>query len=596
MAKKKRENLTIDAESFRFEVKEHTPFTDLVLDMIGDWLKYMVRNEAEKKKVEEEAKPEVKEPAEKTEEKLVEEKPVEKPRWTKDEDKIVIEDFFTMTAPAIKRTKLPHRSVQAIYDRAHFLKIHKLKRLAEKKKPTDKLKKQEKPEAKEETPVEVKPSVEPVLEEKEKPVEEETKPVEEEPVEKPEVKEEIPVEPEVKPEMSLQDRMSAPFKETLHSYGNTTIYNEVYVHLLKTLPDKFNYKNVYELIDRIYKEKPKRELKDKTLETYTGRYIDYMKMNEKIEIDKKSGMFMMIQKISELPEEVKEPKIARPGLLKQYGTTSIWKPVLDFILDNVDDRFSRIDVIKLVGEYYLTVLKREISKESVVAYVTCYVRYMKEDALIERCVDPNVPGLLYRLIKKPVEKKEEEKQEKLEAEEEKKKPEKPEEKLVKTHWTEDEDKILIECRPLMTVPAIKLAELPHRSEKAIYDRLRFLKKQKIKPKKKSKITEKVEPKVDEKKEEPVEPEKPSKPELKEKPVEKPKKKIILSKTAKDIYALAEKNNWPGRGGTGIPISVSLIEERLSYSSNEIKDGLRELIKADFAWQRNPGKIKFKTAR
>ena len=119
-----------------------------------------------------------------------------------------------------------------------------------------------------------------------------------------------------------------------------------------------------------------------------------------------------IPEIPEIPKPFTLPKKKRKSvmmeglLLKRYGTVSVWKPVVDFILDNVSGEFARKDVAALVSTGYKTLLKRKIKQSSADTYAGYYVRYMDEDSsplLIERCDDPNVsPVVLYRRIKPEV--------------------------------------------------------------------------------------------------------------------------------------------------------------------------------------------------
>lgn len=215
------------------------------------------------------------------------------------------------------------------------------------------------------------------------------------------------------------------------------------------------------------------------------------------------GKPMDIKKQKKEKSEKKKTKYVmdKSLLLKRYGNVSVWKPIVDFIFDNVSGEFTREDVVKLVSKGYKTVLKRKIKPSSASVYTTGYIRWMKEDSsplLIERCDDPNIsPVVLYRKIK-------------------------------------------------------------------------------------SEVTE-----------EPLK-EPPPEPELKEKekPVEKePKKKIVLSKAAKDIYDLAKEKNWVV---SGLQINVKHIERYLEeYSLDEIKGGLAELIEEKKLWQPSPDKVKFK---
>lgn len=297
---------------------------------------------------------------------------------------------------------------------------------------------------------------------------------------------EIDMQEIVKPEIITQDKISdpfeAPFEEILHKYRNAVIYKEIYDHLLETLPDKFNYKNVYDSIDSIYKEKPKRELKHKTLQTYTGRYIDYMKMNKKIKIDKKSGMFVKIiqEEIIEAPDDVwtededeimikyypgmtaptikleklphrseqaiydralflkiqklkrreKEPEKQRgrialfpkEEILAKYNTVSIYKPIVDEIMDdeNIPDEFTRKDLIQFLFNYHKHVLKKKISMASSTVYSGKYVMYLIENNLIkEQFSEGKIPNKLIKIKDKKLKEEPPEKEDKKEPTDEK---------------------------------------------------------------------------------------------------------------------------------------------------------------------------------
>lgn len=91
------------------------------------------------------------------------------------------------------------------------------------------------------------------------------------------------------------------------------------------------------------------------------------------------------------------------------------------------------------------------------------------------------------------------------------------------------------------------------------------------------------------------PEKPSGEVPTEKPppleVEKPEKKVELSAVATAIYDLATKERWMQIGAIA---TVESVEERLKdFSSDEIRSGLAELIRARLVRQDAPGKVKFR---
>ena len=352
MVNKKRESIVVDTKAFRFELKEHTPFTDLVLDMTSDWLKHKAKDGKESVKtpveidMQEIEEPVVKpepEPSEPVVESEQEAKPllVELPAdelpddvkphaaWREWEDEILTKYYPEMTASAIKLEKLPHRSEQAISDRAYYLlHVQKVKQRAKEKK------------LKKETEVEpaVIPSVKPEPEAKPEPVE--------------------PLEPVVEPpadEPEPYDTWKKWEDEILTKY-----YPVMTVPAIKM--EKLPHRSEQAIYDR--------------------------------------ACFLKVQKVKRTKAGKKLTAVM--DKLRCYGTTSIWKPVLDFILGVVgDEEFTIKDVSGCVAGYYKKVLKRGIVEASQDAYASCYVRYMKEEGLVERCDDPNVsPVMIYRKVKK----------------------------------------------------------------------------------------------------------------------------------------------------------------------------------------------------
>lgn len=372
-------------------------------------------------------------------------------------------------------------------------------------------------------------------------------------------------------------------------------------------------------IPRPLKEEKKsaEEEAEKPEEEFSKAEKPVEKIIESVEKDKE-----VIEKSVEVKKKKKKKKrkkrkirtaMDEKYLLKRYGTASVWKPVLDFILDNVVDEFSREDVSKWIAKYHKEKLKRTIKPSTECIYADCYIKYMKEehDPAIERCDDPNTsPIFLYRTIK-------------------------PRKKSGKSGYPPFKEVLyhfknaaiykevydhLLETLPdtfdfsniyniIQDLYMIKpKRKLRHKTLLTYAGRYKdyMLMNKKIKvdkesgmfmkisekeiievpetPGKAEKVVEKAEPKVEKKKEE-LEPGKPEAepPKEEEKPVE-------LSKVAKDIYDLAVEKNW---AGSGLQINIKRIEECLKdYSSDEIKIGLAELLRVEpcIAWQRNPGKI------
>lgn len=71
-------------------------------------------------------------------------------------------------------------------------------------------------------------------------------------------------------------------------------------------------------------------------------------------------------------------------ILKRYGTTSVFKPVLDEVLRLVGDEFTRTDISSIIYDHYKNALKREIMKESSDVYADHYITYMLSERIIEK--------------------------------------------------------------------------------------------------------------------------------------------------------------------------------------------------------------------
>jgi len=82
--------------------------------------------------------------------------------------------------------------------------------------------------------------------------------------------------------------------------------------------------------------------------------------------------------------------------LMKYGTTSVYKPILDFILERAPDPFTADDVSSLIGQYYREVLDRTLKESTRDLYADRYIRYMRKSdpPIVERYADPSVSHLL----------------------------------------------------------------------------------------------------------------------------------------------------------------------------------------------------------
>lgn len=106
-------------------------------------------------------------------------------------------------------------------------------------------------------------------------------------------------------------------------------------------------------------------------------------------------------------EETKREKVSSAVMLpdhrlKRYGTTTVYKPILDFILEGAPDPFTAGDVSSLIGRYYKEALQRTLKRSTQDLYANRYIRYMMESdpPVVERYEDTSIsPMSLYRRIK-----------------------------------------------------------------------------------------------------------------------------------------------------------------------------------------------------
>ena len=71
-------------------------------------------------------------------------------------------------------------------------------------------------------------------------------------------------------------------------------------------------------------------------------------------------------------------------VLKNYGTTKIFKPVLDAVLGGVKEPFTQDDISVILVKHYREALKRDLAASSAGSYAFLYVKYMLSESLIER--------------------------------------------------------------------------------------------------------------------------------------------------------------------------------------------------------------------
>ena len=71
-------------------------------------------------------------------------------------------------------------------------------------------------------------------------------------------------------------------------------------------------------------------------------------------------------------------------ILAQYGTTTIYRPILDKILLKIEDTFTNKDVINSIEKVYKKDLKKEITQGSCKAYSSQYLKYMVISNLVKK--------------------------------------------------------------------------------------------------------------------------------------------------------------------------------------------------------------------
>lgn len=98
-------------------------------------------------------------------------------------------------------------------------------------------------------------------------------------------------------------------------------------------------------------------------------------------------------KIEQIPSEIEQKKKTRhtyeravypeDQIMGRYGTTTVYKPVVDVILKSTPDRFSRLDVAKIIDKHYNFTLDRTITAGSARSYASFYIKCMLSKGLIK---------------------------------------------------------------------------------------------------------------------------------------------------------------------------------------------------------------------
>ena len=65
----------------------------------------------------------------------------------------------------------------------------------------------------------------------------------------------------------------------------------------------------------------------------------------------------------------------------KYNSVSIYQPVLNYILTNIDIRFTKKEIAKNIFDYH-KILKRHISPGSSEAYASAYMKYMIDEGIV----------------------------------------------------------------------------------------------------------------------------------------------------------------------------------------------------------------------
>ncbi|MBA7696603.1 hypothetical protein ES703_105253 [subsurface metagenome] len=120
------------------------------------------------------------------------------------------------------------------------------------------------------------------------------------------------------------------------------------------------------------------------------------------EEDKKKPKKTLEEEVGQKKPLVSSAIMSSDHRLMKYGTTSVYKPILDFILEKAPEPFTADNVSSLIEKYYGKALDRTLKESTQELYANCYIRYMRESdpPIVERYEDLSVSPLsLYRRIK-----------------------------------------------------------------------------------------------------------------------------------------------------------------------------------------------------
>jgi hypothetical protein len=174
----------------------------------------------------------------------------------------------------------------------------------------------------------------------------------------------------------------APTANTETQNNNKTAPTEKKKRVLET--ENVWTKDEDEIIKKFYLSMPAPILRCEKLQHRTPQSIYHRARFLKIRKNKKKS-------------DSKLPLMGKEHLLKRYRAVSIWKPILEYVISNIDDEFKRKDIVKIIKKYYTDVLKRKISDESANAFSSHYLRYMRGDGILP--IIEYLPRHKYRKIK-----------------------------------------------------------------------------------------------------------------------------------------------------------------------------------------------------
>ena len=203
----------------------------------------------------------------------------------------------------------------------------------------------------------------------------------------------------------------------LKRYDNGAVWDAVIDYIYANIPDEFEKEDVVEHLSEYYKTEFKRPITPLTAKNYAGRYIRYMRKEDTPYCIERCDdlrvppvvLYKKVKPEKTLEEEAgrEKPPVASAVMssehrLMKYGTTSVYKPILDFILEGAPDPFTAGDVSSLIEQYYRETLGRTLKESTQELYADRYIRYMRKSdpPIVERYADLSVsPLLLCRRIK-----------------------------------------------------------------------------------------------------------------------------------------------------------------------------------------------------